>query len=109
MVTTLTMQHDLFVNPNPRTRGAFPLVVVLQADSAEGESRLVAPVAPHRGPLASGTSRALPLIDHEGERYAVTLPLISTLPRTRLHNPVGSIARYRDDLTRALDWLFFGV
>ena len=103
------MQHDLFANPNPRSRRAYPLVVVLQADAAEGETRLIAPLAPHAGPLASGTSRALPVIGHNDRRYAVALPLISALPRNRLRTPVGSVASYRADLTRALDWLFFGI
>jgi toxin CcdB len=104
------MQHDLFINPNPRTRQAFPLVAVLQADlAAEGDRRLVAPVAPHTGPLASRASRALPLIDHDGARYAVALPLISTLPQSQLRNAVGSVAQHRADITRALDWLFFGI
>jgi toxin CcdB len=103
------MQHDLFVNPNARTRRAFPFLVVLQADFAEGETRLIAPLAPHTGPLASVASRALPLIDHDHRRYAVTLPLISSLPRHRLRNPIGSLAPHRDDITRALDWLFFGI
>jgi toxin CcdB len=103
------MQHDLFANPNPRSRRAFPFLVVLQADFAEGETRLIAPLAPHTGPLASAASRALPLIDHDDKRYALTLPLISSLPRHQLRNPVGSLAPYRDDITRALDWLFFGI
>ena len=51
----------------------------------------------------------LPLIDHDGRRYAVTLPLISALPDTNCETPVGSMAPYRDDITRALDWLFFGI
>ena len=76
------MQHDLFANPNPRSRRAYPLVVVLQADAAEGETRLIAPLAPHAGPLASGTSRALPVIGHNDRRYAVALPLISALRAT---------------------------
>jgi toxin CcdB len=104
------MQLDLFINPNSRTRAAFPLVVVLQADiAAEGERRLVAPVAPHSGPLARSASRALPVIEHDGSRYAVALPLISTLPRAQLHTAVGSIAQHRADISRALDWLFFGI
>ena len=103
------MQHELFANPNPRSRRAYPLVVVLEADVSEGARRLIAPLAPQVGPLASGTSRALPLIDHEDKRYVVTLPLISTLPRNQLRNAIGSLAPYRDDITRALDWLFFGI
>jgi toxin CcdB len=104
-----TMQHDLFANPNARSRRAFPLVVILQADIADGDTRLIAPLAPLTGPFAGATSRALPLIDHDDKPYAVALPLISTLPRNQLRNPVGSLASWRDDITRALDWLFFGI
>jgi toxin CcdB len=103
------MQHDLFANPNPRSRRAFPLVVVLQADVAVGETSLVAPLALHAGPLARTASRALPVIDHDGGRYAVALSLISALPRNQLRIALGSLASHRDDLTRALDWLFFGI
>jgi toxin CcdB len=103
------MQHELFINPNARSRRAFPLVVVLHADIAVGKTRLVAPLAPHTGPLAGGTSRALPLINHDGRRYAAAFPLISALPRNQLRDALGSLAPYRDDLTRALDWLCFGI
>lgn len=103
------MQHELFANPNPRSRSAFPLVVVLQADIAAGNTRLVAPLAPQIGPLASGSSRALPVVQHDGTNYVVALQLISALPRRQLRESLGSLAQSRDDLTRALDWLFFGI
>lgn len=103
------MQHELFANPNSRSRRAYPFVVVLQADAADGDTRLIAPLAPHTGPLASGSSRALPVISHDDRRYAVALPLISALPRNRLRTAVGSAAPYCADLTRALEWLLFGI
>jgi toxin CcdB len=103
------MQHELFANPNARSRRAFPFVVVLQSDVADSDTRLIAPLAPHAGPLASGSSRALPLVNHDGGRYAIALPLIGTLPRNRLRDAAGSVAAYRDDITRALDWLLFGI
>jgi toxin CcdB len=106
---TPIMQRDLYANPNARSRSAFPLVVVLQADATEGDTRLIAPLAPHVGPLARTASRALPLIDHDQKRYAVTLSLISSLPQRQLRDAVGSLAAHRDDITRALDWLFFGI
>jgi toxin CcdB len=89
--------------------GHFPFVVVLQADLAEGERRSVAPLAPYVAPFTSSASRALPLIEHDAKRYAVTLPLISSLPRNMLRHSVGSLANYQSDITRALDWLFFGI
>jgi hypothetical protein len=76
------MQHDLYPNPNPRSRRAYPLIIVLQADMAEGDTRLIAPLAPMVGPLASGASRGLPRVDHENKPYVVTLPLISSLPES---------------------------
>jgi hypothetical protein len=103
------MQHDLFPNPNGRSRRAYPFVVVLQADMAEGERRLVAPLAPYIAPFTSAESRAIPVIEHDARHYAVALPLISAMPRIVLRRAVGSLAEYRADITRALDWLFFGI
>ena len=100
-------QHDLFANPNRRIRSAYPFLVLLQARVVGGETQVVAPliaVSPR-----TPESRLLPIVDHEGARYAVMLGLISHLSGRLLRHPVGSIAHYRDDLTRALDWLFFGI
>jgi hypothetical protein len=38
----------------------------------------------------------------------VTLPLIGSLP-WQLRNPLGSLTPYRNDITWALDWLFFWI
>jgi hypothetical protein len=103
------MQHDIFANPNVRSRRAFPFVAVLQTDVAEGDRRLVAPLAPYVAPFTSAGSRAIPVIEHNARRYAVALPLISSLPRNVLRHAVGSLAQHRADITRALDWLFFGI
>jgi hypothetical protein len=101
------MQHDLFANPNRRERSGFPLIVVLQADVAEGTYRLVAPLT---GTTAlAPKSRLMPVVEHCGSSYLVVLNLMTTIPLRLLRHPVGSIAQYRDDLTRALDWLFWGV
>ena len=34
---------------------------------------------------------------------------MTSLPRTVLRHPLGSVAACRDEITRALDWLFTGV
>jgi toxin CcdB len=101
------MQHDLFANPNQRERLGYPLIVELQASVVEGGYRIVAPLtaATARTPI----TRLMPIIEHEGHNYAVLFNLITNLPNRFLRHPVGSIAHFRDDLTRALDWLFFGI
>jgi hypothetical protein len=87
------MQHDLLVNPDRRARAIYPLVVALQADGVDSDTKIV----------------ALPLVTHGDRDHVVMTRLIGVLARRLLGQPVGSIAPYRDDISRALDWLFFGI
>jgi hypothetical protein len=100
------MQHDLFVHPNRRVRVSYPLIVVLQADVAEGVDRIVAPLAHFAG---GPSSRMRPQVWHNGGEYVVIVRLLGIVPIRILRHQVGSIAQSRDDLTRALDWLFWGI
>jgi toxin CcdB len=102
------MQHDVFVNPGARTRAAFPFVAELQANVAEGRERIVAPMAPVTGYFGAA-GRQTPAVRHDGEAYYLVIPLMSSLPRSRLSKPVGSVRQYRDDIVRAIDWLFTGI
>ena len=101
------MQHDLFANPYQRLRRAYPLLVLMQADIVEGPSKVVAPAIP--AAAVAAPSRLLPVISHDGARYAVMVAQMTNMPARALGRPVGSVAAWRDDLTRALDWLFFGI
>ncbi|MBN9561260.1 MAG: CcdB family protein [Alphaproteobacteria bacterium] len=103
------MQHDVFANPAPRSRASYPFLAVLQADlSAERDGRIVAPMAPV-GALTGSAGRLLPVVEHAGQKYYLILELMTSLPRHVLRNPLGSVATFRDEITRALDWLFTGV
>lgn len=102
------MQHELFANPDRRARAVYPLVVVLQADVVEGDTLVVAPLTT-TAIVPNPPTRVLPLVTHDNRDYVVIMRLIGVLPTRRLGQPVGSIDRYRDDITRALDFLFFGI
>ena len=102
------MQHDLFANPNRRARAIYPLLVVLQADVVESDTRIVAPLTT-TAIVPNPPTRVLPLVTHDHRDYVVIMRLMSVLPVRQLGQPVGSIARYRDDIARALDFLFFGI
>jgi toxin CcdB len=102
------MQHDLFVNPNRRARSIYPLLVVLQADAVEGDGHIVAPLTTTTI-VPAPPRRVLPVVSHDGQTYVVLMRLLVFLSVRHLGGPVGSIAQYRDDITRALDWLFFGI
>ena len=102
------MQHDVFVNPSVRMRSAFPLVAELQADIAEGRHRMVAPMTPITAVPAT-PGRLSPIVQHDGQAFYLVLPHIGLLPRTHLTKSLGTIKQYRDDIVRAIDWLFTGI
>ncbi len=103
------MQHDVFANPVSLTRRAFPFLAVLQADLAgDGRGRIVAPLAP-RSAMPGAVGRLLPIVEHDGAQFLLALELMTSIPRDALRQKLGSIAAHRDDITRALDWLFTGV
>ena len=102
------MQHDVSVNPAPRSRSAFPLIAVLQADVAEGRNRMVAPMAP-RTAMPGAAGRLMPVVQHDGGEYLLAIELMVSIPPRDLRHAVGSIRSQRDDITRALDWLFTGI
>jgi len=103
------MQHELYANPSSRTRRSFPFIVVMQSDIVDTETRLVAPLGLNVPPLAGTPNRALPAVRHEGADYIVAPPHFGTLMNLHLRRPLGSLREFRDDLTRALDWIFFGI
>jgi hypothetical protein len=49
------------------------------------------------------------MVRHDGRNYLLAIELMVSLPMRRLKHPVGSIRVSRDDITRAIDWLFTGV
>jgi hypothetical protein len=50
-----------------------------------------------------------PLAKLEGRTYHLVVPLMVLVPATRLRNPVGTIRAHRDEIVRAIDWLFCGI
>jgi hypothetical protein len=59
--------------------------------------------------LPTAIGRLMPAVRHGQEQYLIGLPLMFSVSKGALRHPLASIAAYRDDITRALDWLFTGV
>jgi toxin CcdB len=99
----------VFANPAPGTCRAFPFITVLQADLAgEGPGRIVAPLAP-RAAMPGAVGRLLPTVTHDGAEFLLALEPMTSIPGKALRHKLGSIAAHRDDIIRALDWVFSGV
>jgi toxin CcdB len=102
-------QFDVFANPVSRSRAAYPHVVVLQSDIARrGRWRVVAPTAP-RAALAQTVGRLTPVIMIGREEFVLLVTSLTTLPAEHLGEALASVADCTDDISAAIDYMFFGV
>jgi len=102
-------QFDVFENPIPAARPAYPFVVAMQSDFARhATDQIVAPLAP-RASMPQSAGRLTPTVVVNGTDYAVLVPRLTAMRAADLAQRVGSIAGSRDDLLAAIDYLFFGV
>ena len=58
----------------------------------DGAFRIVAPLTPITRDTPS--NRLVPIIEHDGQKFAVLFNLITNLSSRLLRHPVGSIAQY---------------
>lgn len=103
------MQFDAFINPIIAARRAYPFVIVLQSDFAQGvRDQIVAPLVP-RESLSKVTGRLTPTVLMDSSEYVVLVPALAAVRRRDLGQNVGSLATARNELLAAIDYLFFGV
>jgi toxin CcdB len=102
-------QFDVFVNPFPTVRRAYPFVVAMQSEfTANGGEQLVAPIASNDyGP--TGIRRVMPVVVLHGNDHVVVVPRLTVVRSRDLVEKVSSIAAARTELLAAVDYLFFGV
>lgn len=101
------MQHDVCLHPVPRRRFHVPFVAVIQSDLAETDDVLVGPILSAPVPRDIGGPLIPVLV--EGRWLRLDVSQLYPLHRQYLRRPVGTVAPYRDDILRALDWLFTGL
>jgi toxin CcdB len=102
-------QFDVFANPIPRMRHAYPFVVTLQSDVAQtARHQLVAPLALSRS-IPATPRRLTPPVQIDGIEYLVLVPAMTGMYSKDLVQRHGSIAVSRAELLAAIDYLFFGV
>jgi hypothetical protein len=69
---------------------------------------MVAPMTPITAVPAT-PGRLSPIVQHDGQTFYLVLPRMGLLPRARLTKSQGTIRQFRDDIVRAIDWLFCGI
>jgi toxin CcdB len=102
-------QYDVFENPIPRARSAFPFVTILQSELADkGRDRMVAPlVARARMPGVSG--QLTPIVKVLGVEHVLLVPRMAPIGIADLRGVKDQLAPYRNEIVAALDFLFLGV
>lgn len=102
-------QFDVFVNPIPAARGAYPFVVAMQSDFAShATDQIVAPLAP-RASMQKAAGRLTPTVAVNGADHSVLVPRLTAMRTADLAKRVGSVAFARGELLAAIDYLFCGV
>lgn len=102
-------QFDVYPNPLPAARNAYPYVVLLQSDfTADGRDRIVAPLAPRRA-LAQVAGKLTPVVRLGTTEYVVLVHALSAIRARDLVDARGSLAESRAEMLAAVDYLFFGV
>jgi hypothetical protein len=102
------MQLEVFPNPLVRARGAYPYVVVLQADvAAPGRERIVAFLAPH-AQVGNVAGRLTPVVTVDKRSFVVLMPSMTNVPVSALRDAVGDLQEFRESILDAIDATFVG-
>lgn len=102
-------QFDVFVNPVPRARRAYPYVVVLQSDVADtGRERIVAPLVP-KARMVGSAGRLMPHVRVSDVDHVLLVHTLAGIDAGELRELRGHLVPYREAIVAALDYLFLGV
>ena len=93
-----------------RPRGRDVQWVIVLQDSLHDDlsTRLVAPLVRPEA-LARTPAGLHPMVDVDGQRWLVMMPLLASLPLTDLEPPLAHLADARRDLVAAIDLLVTGI
>ena len=100
-------QFDVIDNPSVRSRSIAPYLVVVQSQFYdETPTILVAPLL--KMPMQAVLTRVSLRVEFRGDPFVLLPSEIGAIDRRPPTRPAGSLARYEDDIRRALDRLFTG-
>jgi toxin CcdB len=103
-------QFDVFTNPSPTTRKLFPYIVDIQSQYLEDlATRIVIPLGKASAFANTSMKGLTPEISFHDEKLLLLTPQIASIPKIKLHNPIGSLAHFRTDIMNALDFAIFGI
>ncbi|MBU0655871.1 MAG: CcdB family protein [Gammaproteobacteria bacterium] len=103
-------QFDVYANPNPATRKAYPYIVDVQHPVLDGlATRIVIPLGRPEAFHNESMKTLSPVIEYQGEKLVLLTPQIASIPVRLLKNPVGSLSHLREEIIAAIDFAVTGT
>jgi toxin CcdB len=102
-------QFTVYRNKNPRSRANFPLLVDVQSDLLEDlQTRVVIPLSKVAALSKKPVSQLTPMLEFEESSYVLVTPQLAGIARSELGPAAGSLAKSRDTIIAAMDFLLTG-
>ena len=103
-------QYDVYVNPNPASRGAVPYIVDVQSRLLDQVStRLTMPLRPASELTAGLPRRLVPRLRVADQTYVLYAHQAAVVEARLLKRPVASLAAQGAEILGALDAVVSGV
>jgi toxin CcdB len=103
-------QFDVHKNNNPKSKSAFPYLVVVQTDLIAGlATRVVVPVSKVTALRKKAIRDLTPIVEIDGAKYLMLVPQLAGIAQEQLGPVVGNLRTYRDEIVSAMDFLITGV
>ena len=102
-------QFTVYRNKNASSKTVFPLLVDVQSDLLdELQTRVVIPLSKVAALTKSPVSQLTPLLEFEGASYVLVTPQLAGVAQNDLGLATGSLAKDRDVILAAMDFLLLG-
>ena len=86
-------QFDVYLNPNSKTRNAYPFIIDIQNPLIEEiATRIVIPLGRLQHFKNQGMKNLTPEIEYDQEKLLLLTPQIASIPAASLNNPIASSA-----------------
>ena len=103
-------QFDIYVNPNKKSRIAYPFIINMQNNLIDDLStRIVAPLALYSKFKDQELKKLTPRVSYKEQELLILIPQITSMPAKLLKEPIGSLFHLRDEIIGALDFAIIGV
>lgn len=102
-------QYTVYRNKNPRSRAVYPLLVDVQSDLLEElQTRVVIPLSKVAALSRKPVTQLTPIVEFEQTSYVLVTPQLAGIGRSELGSAAGSLAKSRDTIIAAMDFLLMG-